>query len=220
MKIPLILVLIFQFILPIPILADWSSDFGQGKKAYDSFEIEKAVALLEKAVQASNDEKNIDKKELSEAYFLLAVSYVTLEEIEKAVNAFESVLKINERFSVDTSLYSPKVVEVFERVKKKVSEENQASKAATPINEGNLNVESSKIILPTNNATSDNGDFEMMKSFFAKEEEPQSNAWLWVGLGLAVVATGVTYALIESQNKSSQTVDSLPRATALRVRIP
>ena len=128
----LILFLAFQFILPFPFIChsegrspEESDLFEQGKKAYDDFNIEEAISLLEQAV-TENSNNNVDRAELTEAYFLLALSYTTKGEVEKAEKAFESLLKIEPNFNVDSSLHPPKVVEVFERVKKKLFSESPA----------------------------------------------------------------------------------------------
>ena len=289
----LILFLAFQFILPFPFIChsegrspEESDLFEQGKKAYDDFNIEEAISLLEQAV-TENSNNNVDRAELTEAYFLLALSYTTKGEIEKAEKAFEDLLKIEPSFNVDSSLHPPKVIEVFERVKKKLLSESPAlisinseppfskvfingeEKGLTPltlpvlldkkyliriekdgyqlwtqniyinqkqtkiraaleekmkvvdtVHKDVMDQEVSKIVLMEPQTIAVNNDFEMMKAFFKNEEEPKTNTWLWVGVGLAVLTAGVTYAVLQSQNKSDQSVNMLPRATSLRVRIP
>jgi len=282
----IVLFLVFQLIIPIPIFAELSSYFVQGKKAYDDFEIDKAIALLEQAV-AENSHNNVDRAELTQAYFLLGLSYATKEEVKKAEKAFENTLKNDSNFNINSSEHPPKVIEVFERVKRKLYNESEAlisitsippfskifinseEKGLTPLTlpisldkkylikiekdgyklwaqevyinqkqtkvratleeevkvvdvsrENVMSAESSKIILPKTETMQVDGDFEMMKSFFAQEEKSKTNTWLWVGFGLAVATAGVTYAVLQSQNKGDQNVNMLPRATALRVRIP
>ena len=214
---PLNLFLIFQLIVPIPIFAEFNSNFIQGKKAYEDFKIEEAVGLLEEAVSESF-EQNINLKYVSGAYLLLALSYMTLEEVEKAENSFENLLKIDKNFNLDSSLHPPKVIEAFERVKKKIMSE---TKVRVDMPQESVKVlEPSRVVLPQTETVTLNDDFQMMKSFFEAHEEPKSNTWLWVGLGLVAIAGGVTYAILQSQNKGDNQVNSLPRATALRVRIP
>ena len=214
---PLNLFLIFQLIVPIPIFAEFNSNFIQGKKAYEDFKIEEAVGLLEEAVSGSF-EQNINLKDVSEVYLLLALSYMTLEEVEKAENSFANLLKITPNFNLDSSFHPPKVIEAFDRVKMKIVSETEVR---VDVPQESLKVlEPVKMALPQTETMTLSDDFQMMKSFFEAHEEPKSNTWLWVGLGLVAIAGGVTYAILQSQNKGDNQVNSLPRATALRVRIP
>ena len=137
---------------------------------------------------------------------------------KKAENSFENLLKIDKNFNLDSSFHPPKVIEAFERVKKKIMSE---TKVRVDMPQESIKVlEPVKMALLQTETMTLSDDFQMMKSFFEAHEEPKSNTWLWVGLGLVAIAGGVTYAILQSQNKGDNQVNSLPRATALRVRIP
>ncbi|MCS7249916.1 MAG: hypothetical protein RMJ34_01560 [candidate division WOR-3 bacterium] len=63
-------------------------------------------------------EKELNKKIKERILILLSQSYIILGEEEKGKEYFSELLKLNPKFKLDPKEYSPKIIEVLEKVKR------------------------------------------------------------------------------------------------------
>lgn len=85
-----------------------------GKKAYMDGDYEKAVRLLNQAISLIKN-----KSKLIDAYLSLALTYFTINQLDRATEQIQNVLKLNPSFKPDPEFYSPKFIKLFDDVKKK-----------------------------------------------------------------------------------------------------
>ncbi|MBI2608801.1 MAG: tetratricopeptide repeat protein [Deltaproteobacteria bacterium] len=181
----------------------FSETLEKGQKLFHEFKLDESIQTLNKAIHI-HDENNLKKfKDVAHAYFLLGVAHLSKNELYKAEGAFRKVFELDSHFKIDEKAFSPKVVELFKKIKPQ-SQKGTDSKEA-PILSQSVSQE----------------EWDLMHSFFNEEEEALQeksffkNSWFWVGSALAV--TGAIYFFSQSQNKPQETV---PLASGVTVHLP
>ncbi|MCS7250743.1 MAG: hypothetical protein NZ608_07515 [candidate division WOR-3 bacterium] len=73
-------------------------------------------------------EKELNKKIKEKVLILISQSYIILGDEEKGKEYFSELLKLNPKFKLDPKEYSPKIIEILEKVKREIPEEKEEYK--------------------------------------------------------------------------------------------
>ncbi len=109
-----ILILLFS-ICPIVVNAQSGSEsLKKVEKAFASFEYENVIRLSDSLLKTTN----LDTTQLIEILRLKAISHYILNQEDLATFTFVHLLQINDHYSLDPILNSPKIINFFEKVKR------------------------------------------------------------------------------------------------------
>jgi hypothetical protein len=91
----------------------------EGKRLYKEAQFELAVAELQQAIGALENEPDLTRRRgrLADAFFHLGLAFLGLNEREAARDAFKNVLRLDPEFRPDAHIYAPKVIELFEQAR-------------------------------------------------------------------------------------------------------
>ena len=98
----------------------YASSFEEGKKAFYNAEFQKAIDILENYRTQLENLPTLPKDKLIETYLILAQSYIGLNKIDKAKIFFQKAIYLSPELELDESLYSPRVLDIFDRAKKEI----------------------------------------------------------------------------------------------------
>jgi len=179
----------------------FSETLEAGQKLFHEFKLDESIHTLNQAIEIHN-ENNLKKfKDVAYAYFLLGVAHLSKNELHKAETSFRKVFELDDHFAIDEKAFSPKVVELFKKIKPQPQETSSLPEA--PILSQSISQE----------------EWDLMHSFFNEEEVQEKsilkNSWFWIGSALAV--TGAIYFFSQSPQKNQETV---PLASGVTIHLP
>lgn len=94
------------------------------RQAYEGLDFDRAMTLAERVIASAEDYAGED---LVEVHTIAALVLMSRNEVSRARSHFASALSINPDLTLDPLLASPKVVEVFQEVKRATSASNVSS---------------------------------------------------------------------------------------------
>ncbi len=113
MKVLKFIPLIFIFVV-LQISAQSLNEIHELQKHYESFEYS---TVITKADNLLSDKERFSNESLIQIYTLKAASHFAMNDLSDSRKAFIDLLKIKEDFKLDSSQYSPKLIEFFTSVK-------------------------------------------------------------------------------------------------------
>ncbi len=132
------LILIIFVFISASFAQDAEKLFETMKEKYSSFEYREVILLSNQIIKTKD---NIGKEMLIETFMLRAVAYYTTGFESAAEHSFKALLDIDNNYSPDPSQYSPKIIEIFDKVKssyeekEKIETTESLKKAEEPVKE-------------------------------------------------------------------------------------
>ena len=114
-----ILILILICSSTLPIFSQAIVDINNLQNLYESFNYQKVISQSEELLL---DKERFTKENLIIIYTLKASSQYSISDFENSRKSFIEILKIDENFDLDSSQFSPKLVDFFNDVKKEFLE--------------------------------------------------------------------------------------------------
>ncbi len=108
--------------------SDFESLLDKVKQHYYDGEYKEAIEVLEKA---SSELAKLENQKKLELYMYLAFSYMAFDNEESAREQFRNILDIDPDFSLDPEMVPPKIINLFEDVKKQYNSTSKPEAAVT-----------------------------------------------------------------------------------------
>ncbi len=107
------------FIILIASLHAQDAGMNELRRAYQSFEFPKVVLLADRLLIENEEMPDSVRIEI---YLMKAVANYSLDQEDEVRSSFIEILKINDRYEIDPAKISPKIINLFEKVKREYTQ--------------------------------------------------------------------------------------------------
>jgi hypothetical protein len=112
-----LVVLVIVGVVASPPCRAEDADLAEAKRLYRAAEFETAVTRLHEVVATLSPRVQEARRDLADAYLYLGLSYTALGDENAARDAFRNLLAVEPGQHLDSAIYAPKVVELFEKAR-------------------------------------------------------------------------------------------------------